>query len=319
MVEYSFMSTMYNNANRLKLCLDSVLAALTGLDFEIIIVDNYSTDGSLEILKEYARLNNNIKILRCKCARGLGRQIAFKNSKGKYVVTIDTDTEYQTEKLRNFLLAHNQNKTNPYVVKTWGSFVVYPRHLLEEVGGWRKYNMSEDMDLLARLFLKHMAVFVPINLEFNEDYIEGEEKETPLKILETFHREHRYAKGLTLLKRLVQNKIDFFCANAYTVRKTIVHHRFLRMKLFATIFVCFQVIASKIVNTFWRNPITNSDPVLANSIFVFYQSIQNLVDPSEFGLNIEPAPDFLDEPFRFLSTLKPRLNEKMKRLNSRKA
>jgi len=86
MVEYSFLSTIYNNVNRVKVCLDSILAAVSGLDFEIVIVDNYSTDGSFEVLKEYARLNSNIRILRCNCLRGLGRQIAFENSKGKYVV-----------------------------------------------------------------------------------------------------------------------------------------------------------------------------------------------------------------------------------------
>lgn len=313
MVDYSFLSTMYNNVDRLPLCLNSILAAVDGFDYELIIVDNYSTDGSFEILKHYSRVNANLKIFRCKCLRGLGRQIAFEHSKGKYVITIDMDTEYPSEKLRKFLSAHKQSKNNVFAIKTWDSFCIYPRHLIDDVGGWKNYNVSEDVDVLARIFLVKKAVFVPINLEFNEEYFEEQEEDKAyLGLLETFRREHRYAKGFKLIRRLVQNRIDFLCANAYTFKKIILHHRFLHMNLFASFFVCFQLIASKIINAVLGRPVTNVDSILTNSQFVFYNYVQTLVDPRDFDLKTECAPSFLDESFSFLSYLDADIGERLK-------
>jgi glycosyltransferase involved in cell wall biosynthesis len=152
MVDYSFLSTMYNNISRVKACLDSILAAANGLDYEIIIVDNYSTDGSFEVLKNYARTYKNLKLFRSNCLRGLGRQISFEHSKGKYVIPIDMDTIYLSEKVHKFLCSYLQSEKNVLGIKTWGSFCVFPRNLIERVGGWRNYNVGEDMDILARLF-----------------------------------------------------------------------------------------------------------------------------------------------------------------------
>jgi len=70
MTDFSFLSTIYNNVNRVNICLDSILYATDGLDVEIIIVDNFSTDGSFEILQKYAHSNPNIRIFRQECSRG---------------------------------------------------------------------------------------------------------------------------------------------------------------------------------------------------------------------------------------------------------
>ena len=306
MVEYSFLSTLYNNADRLKVCLDSIINASANLDFEIVIVDNYSTDGSFEILKDYTSLYSNIKVLRRKCCRGLGRQIAFKNSKGRYLITIDMDTEYLSGKLHRFLLAHKKSKIKDmYALKTWGSLCLYPRHIVEKAGGWRDYNIGEDMDILTRLFLAHLIIFMPVNLELNEPYIDRQEKETPLRMLEVFRRERRYAEGLNQIIRTLKNKVDFYCSLGYTLRKLVVRHRYMQIKLYKTFFAGILMLISKIVNIFSGRQITYADPNLSNVHYVFYKSIKNMVNPSEFGLEAEPGPDFLDKHFQFIAGLKP--------------
>ena len=51
---YSICITNFNSKNTLKRCLDSIICQIDS-NFEIIISDNFSNDGSAEILEEYAQ------------------------------------------------------------------------------------------------------------------------------------------------------------------------------------------------------------------------------------------------------------------------
>ncbi|HET9641947.1 MAG TPA: glycosyltransferase family 2 protein [Burkholderiaceae bacterium] len=52
----------YNGETYLKPCLESVLAQTHG-DFEVIVTDDCSSDGTLDILREYSRLDKRIRII----------------------------------------------------------------------------------------------------------------------------------------------------------------------------------------------------------------------------------------------------------------
>jgi glycosyltransferase involved in cell wall biosynthesis len=90
----SICTTNYNCAHALKQHLDSVYSQLDENMFEYIVVDNLSKDDSLTILKEYEQNHDNMKVLSQKCTMGRGRQIAFENSSGEFIMVIDTDTVY---------------------------------------------------------------------------------------------------------------------------------------------------------------------------------------------------------------------------------
>ena len=59
----SIIVVSYNNLVFNRLCLESVLANTSGTEFELIVVDNGSSDGTGAYLKELAGLNARIKIL----------------------------------------------------------------------------------------------------------------------------------------------------------------------------------------------------------------------------------------------------------------
>ena len=82
---YSICITHRNNKPTLKLSLDSILNQIDDR-FEVIVVDSLSSDGSSEILREYAR-SGKIKLIEKKCSRGKGIQIGFENSSGKYIIS----------------------------------------------------------------------------------------------------------------------------------------------------------------------------------------------------------------------------------------
>ena len=62
----------YNGEQHLRACLDSVLSQTHG-DFEVIVVDDQSTDATWPILNEYSTLDSRIRLFRNERNRGLVR------------------------------------------------------------------------------------------------------------------------------------------------------------------------------------------------------------------------------------------------------
>ena len=69
----SIIIPVYNVERYLSQCLDSVLNQSYGGDYEVICVDDGSTDGSPAILKEYASKSDKIKIIRQENRGQIGR------------------------------------------------------------------------------------------------------------------------------------------------------------------------------------------------------------------------------------------------------
>ena len=98
---YSVCITNYNSIDTIRSSLESILSLLDD-SFEVIVCDNYSNDGSRQVLEEYA-LKGRITLIVEHCSRGKGRQTAFESSQGKYIISgIDTD-DRMTPDLHKFL------------------------------------------------------------------------------------------------------------------------------------------------------------------------------------------------------------------------
>jgi glycosyltransferase involved in cell wall biosynthesis len=88
----SVVMPAYNAAGYVREALDSMLAQ-TFRDFELIVVDDASTDATPEILAEYARADPRVQVLRNstngKIAKSLNRGIEA--AAGRYVARMDAD------------------------------------------------------------------------------------------------------------------------------------------------------------------------------------------------------------------------------------
>jgi len=62
MIKYSLIVPVYNTEKYLKTCLNSIINQ-TLKDFEIIIINDGSTDGSLSIINNYASQYTFIKVI----------------------------------------------------------------------------------------------------------------------------------------------------------------------------------------------------------------------------------------------------------------
>lgn len=147
--KYSVLITTHNTEPTLKPCLESVLTQIDD-DYEVLIVDSHSTDGSLEYLKSLAD-NGEIRLIVKKCNRGEGRQEALENARGKYVIArVDMDSLHNPV-FKQFMQHYIKKE------KELGSFVlnagalISSKDLLLKVGGWRPLQWGENYELYKRL------------------------------------------------------------------------------------------------------------------------------------------------------------------------
>jgi glycosyltransferase involved in cell wall biosynthesis len=136
--------------------------------FEVIVVDNLSDNGSEKILGEYAA-KGAIRVYRAKSSRGRARQMAFKLSSGRYVISnMDLDDTFQPtlpQLLELYIKEYDGKvvriKQSPHEGDLIGSSVtVASRTVLGELRGWRDLQWFEDVDLWDRA--KKESLFVEI-------------------------------------------------------------------------------------------------------------------------------------------------------------
>ena len=105
----SVIIPVYNRENTLKRAIDSVLNQ-TYKNIELIIVDDASTDSSLQLAQEY--LKDGVKVLTLPQNVGAAeaRNRGMKEAEGEYIAFQDSDDEWFSEKLHvqiNFMLHEN--------------------------------------------------------------------------------------------------------------------------------------------------------------------------------------------------------------------
>ncbi|MBQ7477239.1 MAG: glycosyltransferase family 2 protein [Selenomonadaceae bacterium] len=90
----SVIVAMYNTAPYVGKCLNSLLGQ-TMQDFEVIVVDDFSSDNSVEVVNEIApKFEGRLKLIRLKKNSGfpgLPRNTAMGSARGKYITFLDSD------------------------------------------------------------------------------------------------------------------------------------------------------------------------------------------------------------------------------------
>lgn len=93
--ELSIVIVSFNTKDITIQCLDSIYKSLndSNLPFEVVIVENASSDGSLQALQEYAQKHNNINVIESKenIGFGKGNNLGVNHAKGTYILLLNTD------------------------------------------------------------------------------------------------------------------------------------------------------------------------------------------------------------------------------------
>lgn len=91
MPKISVIIPVYNVEKYLRKCLDSILNQ-SFQDFEVICIYDISNDKTVDILKEYAEIDNRIKLIdNQKQGISNARNLGILNSKGEYLQFVDSD------------------------------------------------------------------------------------------------------------------------------------------------------------------------------------------------------------------------------------
>lgn len=90
-VKVSVIIPVYNSEKYLNQCLDSLLAQ-SFKNFEVICVDDGSTDDSSEILERYSAVDSRFRLLRQKnSGAGAARNLGMEHAQGEYLYFLDAD------------------------------------------------------------------------------------------------------------------------------------------------------------------------------------------------------------------------------------
>ena len=151
-VMFSIIVPVYNVQQYLVQCLDSLLAQ-TYQNFEIIIVDDKSTDSSLTIAREYANnCPDQIRLLEHSVNKGLGgaRNTGIEAAAGQYLLFVDSD---------DFLIPDALEKLSAFLYREDADVVEFCFQYVDEDGKYlcKKYctpsiytQSGEERSLLTR-------------------------------------------------------------------------------------------------------------------------------------------------------------------------
>ena len=105
--DVSVISTVLNEEKSITKFLDSLINQ-TVSPREIIFVDGGSKDGTLKILKDYAKRNNILKVFQEVGANiSEGRNFAIKKARGNIIATCDAGGKYKQNWLENLTEGFN--------------------------------------------------------------------------------------------------------------------------------------------------------------------------------------------------------------------
>lgn len=91
MIKYSIIVPAYNAEKTLYRCIESILAQKYD-NYELIIVDDGSTDESFKILDQYKKANKRVNIFKQKnSGAGSARNLGVAKAKGQYLLFLDSD------------------------------------------------------------------------------------------------------------------------------------------------------------------------------------------------------------------------------------
>lgn len=180
MPKISVVLPVYNGERYLKCSIDSILAQ-SFTDFELIIVDDCSTDETAHIVDMYARQDRRIHLIHNKTNQRLPQSlnIGFKKARGEYLTWTSDDNIYLPNAFSvmiNYMEKNSYkmvcadmelidekgcsqgnrqvyNEEDFYYENFVGACFMYQQKVLQEIGGYDKsFFLVEDYEYWMRIF-----------------------------------------------------------------------------------------------------------------------------------------------------------------------
>lgn len=206
-IKVSVIIPVYNSSLYLKQCLDSIINQ-TLQEIEIIVVNDGSTDTSLEILQQYASKDSRITIINQKnVGTGASRNNAIEKANGHYISFVDSDDYIQKEMLQSMYIKASHKK-NDIVIARYRR-VDSKENILSE---------SQILEGLSKeeIFIKLLNFSLPsvsCNALYKSTLFEQKECFYPSQKIynedtATIYKLYYFAKSITILNEIYYNWHD---------------------------------------------------------------------------------------------------------------
>lgn len=186
-IDISIIIVNYNTSNLLKKCLTSIYIYTKDVSFEVIVVDNASSDQSLEMVQTYFP---TVNLIESKQNLGFGKanNIGIKVSKGDYLFFLNSDTQLTMNSCKIFLdfVRHNQTMKIGCLggLLLENSALIPPLHPFPSMSG----RIKDVMRSYFSRFMKNKKINSSISPNDNEyydvDYICGADMFVPRTVLD---------------------------------------------------------------------------------------------------------------------------------------
>jgi len=107
----SIIVPSYNSENFIGMTIDAVLSQ-TYDNWEMIVVDDFSVDSTIDIVSRYLKNDKRIKLILLdkNCGPAMARNRGIEESRGRYIAFLDSDDYWEKDKLQKQL--HFMKKNN---------------------------------------------------------------------------------------------------------------------------------------------------------------------------------------------------------------
>ena len=95
---FSIVIPSYGNVDYLPACLDSLIGQ-SFEDWEAVVVDDCSNDGSVEVLNDYAERDSRIVLMPSNQGLHRARKSGVEKVAGKFIAFLDPDDEFENDAL----------------------------------------------------------------------------------------------------------------------------------------------------------------------------------------------------------------------------
>lgn len=192
----SIVMPSYNTEKYISESINSVLAQ-TYTNWELIIVDDCSTDNTDEIIKPYLS-DERIKYLKNEKNSGaaISRNYALREAKGKYVAFLDSDDTWEPEKLEKQVRFMEES----------GYKFTYTDYRIQLNGEWLPYVYTAP-NKVTEWKMKNYCYFSTITVMYDREHV-------GLVQIEPVRKNNDYALWLKIIKKAPAYRLPL-CLSSY--------------------------------------------------------------------------------------------------------
>ena len=257
MKKFTLVTTCWNEISSVKNWRKNIQNQSKSPD-EIIIVDNFSNDGTYEFLKEWGKKQSCLKVIQKTCSVAKGRNIAIRNAKFPYIISTDMGVRLKEDWLEMLSLSFEKKDidvvigaymNDPLTINTYWAKVenfinnggvsvlkkgflpsnrsiAYKKSIWEDIGGY-----PEDLTCATDDTVFGMELyFRNVNINFQQNAIAYWKRHN--KLSEFCKEKYNYGRGngeaninKKLLSSIIKYNIPLFCSlySLKTIKRSLIN------------------------------------------------------------------------------------------------